>query len=222
LEGVGEAFEEFLSGIQNLTTGSDGLAVFELDDRPRIILLAGSFGVEVTAPVMWLTEEYDMDIMCRRVRAYQHEGETLLDSQQVIPVAEAEEYRTKRKEKQAAQRESTRREPAVVVLLRRGVLKPEQTVRFDRSSLAERNSELPGPDDEIWLATVTGNTGRSDNVRWKDDGGLYSFTGLTQELLHEVVNRDPNESLNGYRYWCHPAFENRTLRDLRNSGITSD
>lgn len=46
---------------------------------------------------------------------------------------------------------------------------------------------------------------------------MYSFTGLTKELLHELVERDRDEALNGYKYWCHPEFDRRTLSDLRNS-----
>jgi hypothetical protein len=220
-EDVGETFQEFLSGIQDLGTDTEGWAVFELDDRPGIVLLAGSFGVEVTAPVLWLSDEYGMDIRCRRVRAYEHAGETLLDSQQVIPVPEAEGYRTRRKLKQDTQT-PPRRDPAVDVLLERGVLKSGQTVEFDRKSWDDNHSDFPEADSPIWRATVTGNQGRSNDVRWEHDGELYSFSGLTREVLHKTIGRDLSDSINGYRHWLHPQFDDRTLRDLRNSGVTSD
>jgi len=41
------------------------------------------------------------------------------------------------------------------------------------------------------------------------------FTGLTREILHQQVGRDKNDPLNGYAYWTHPAFDDRTLLRLR-------
>jgi len=64
---------------------------------------------------------------------------------------------------------------------------------------------------------VTVETGQSDNVRWEHDEVVYSFTGLTKENLYELVGRDRDEVLNGYKYWCHPDFNDRTFSDLRSS-----
>jgi hypothetical protein len=91
-EAVGETFTEFLNehSDEEVVTVEDGWADFELDDKPRILLAAGSYGIEVTSPVLWLIEEYGMDITCVRIRAYEHRDRVLLDSQQTIPIAEAE------------------------------------------------------------------------------------------------------------------------------------
>ena len=105
---VGQTFADFLTDVDDLTTSSEGWTEFELDQKPRIVLAAGSFGTKITAPVMWLIEEYGMDITCRRIEAYEHQGRVLLNSQQVIPVAEAEEYMTKRREKQEKQQQRSR------------------------------------------------------------------------------------------------------------------
>ena len=83
-------------------------------------------------------------------------------------------------------------------------------------SACESRSPAPRASPPSW-ATVTGDTGQSDNVQWERDGEVYSFTGLTKEVLHELVGRDRDEALNGYKYWRHPEFDNRTLSDLRNS-----
>lgn len=69
---------------------------------------------------------------------------------------------------------------------------------------------------------MTGEAGQRDNVRWNHDGNIYSFTGLIKELLHELVGRDRDDALNGYKYWCHPEFDGRTLSDLRNRDATAD
>ena len=161
-----------------------------------------------------------MDITCRRIEAYEHQGRVLLNSQQVIPVAEAEEYMTKRREKQEKQQQRSRRPAAINVLLERGVLRPGERVKFDPERVPADANRTWDEDDDFWWATVTGDTGQSDNVRWEHDGELYSFTGLTKEMLHELVGRDQDEALNGYNFWCHPKFDDRTLSDLRSSEAT--
>lgn len=217
-ENVGQTFADFLEGIEGeIPLTGDGWAEFELDQKPRILLAAGSFGTEITAPVMWLIEEYGMDITCTKVEAYEHQGRVLLNSQQVIPVAEAEEYMTKRREKQEKQRETSRRPAAINVLLERGVLEPGEKMYFDSHRVPAEAEREWSEDDKFWWATITGDTGQSDNVRWDHDENLYSFTGLTKELLYELVERDRDEALNGYKYWCHPEFDGRTLSDLRNN-----
>lgn len=221
-DAVGQKFSQFLNDGDDVGTSNDGWAEFELDQKPRILLAAGSFGTEITAPVMWLIEEYGMDITCRRIEAYKHQDRILLNSQQVIPVAEAEEYMTKRREKQEKQQRTSRRPAAINALLERGVLRPGERVKFDPTRVPDNASRSWDENDDFWWATITGDKGKSDNVRWDHDGKVYSFTGLTKELKHKLVGRDRNESLNGYKFWCHPEFDNRTLSDLRNSEVIRD
>lgn len=222
-EDVAETFIDFLheDALGDVTTTDDGWANFELDDKPRILLAAGSFGKEVSSPVMWLINEYGMDITCTRIEAHEHEGRVLLNSQQVIPVPEAEEYMTKRREKQEQQESSSRRQWALPVLLERGVLVPGDIVVFDESRVPEDADRDWDPDDEFFQARVTGDTGQQDNVEWLHDNQTYSFTGLSKELLHHLTGEGREKRLNGYKYWTHPEFDNRTLRDLRNSKVTA-
>lgn len=221
-EDVGQKFADFLdeSVEEGVPFTDEGWADFELDDRPRILLVAGDFGIQVTAPVMWLIEEYDLDINCVTVSAYEHDGEILLSNRQVIPVAEAEEYMTRRREKQE-QKQSKKRTRAINDLLDRGVLVDTDIVEFCDDRKPDRDEWQFEPDNEFWRAEVTGNTGRTDNVRWHHDDELYSFTGLTKTLVEELTGDRPSR-LNGYRYWCHPEFDHRTLRDLRNSGVEAN
>lgn len=232
-EEVGQRFAEFLDITyeeEGIFT-KDGWAEFELDQKPRILLAAGAFGTEVTSPVMWLIEEYGIDITCTRIEAYRHQDRILLSSQQVIPVSEAEEYMAKRREKQDKQESKAKRSRAIKVLLDREILRPGDTVVFCEQQVPtniEARSEDEGidpptreydPEDNLWRAEVTGDTGQSDNVRWLHDDEVYSFTGLTKELLHELVGRPKSKSLNGHKYWCHPELENRSLHDLRESDV---
>ena len=222
-EDVGRTFADFLQGANAETAiTTEGWAEFELDQKPRILLAAGSFGTEITAPVMWLIEEYGMDVTCTKIEAYKHQGRILLNTQQVIPVAEAEEYMTKRREKQEKQQQPDRRPAAINVLLEREVLKPDEKVYFDPDRVPDEAGREWAREDDFWWATVTGDTGQSDNVRWDYDGNVYSFTGLTKEILHELNERNRDLALNGYKYWCHPDFNSRTLDDLRNSDMTGE
>lgn len=222
-EDVGRVVTDFLEEetTPEVSLSEDGWANFELDEKPRILLAAGSFGTEITAPVMWLIEEYGMDITCTRIEAYQHQGRVLLNSQQVIPVSEAEEYMTKRREKQEKQESSSRRKWGLPVLLERGILVPGDIVMFAEDQVPEDSDREWDRDNDFWRARVTGDTGQQDNVTWLHDGKTYSFTGLSKKLLNVLVNRDRDKALSGYDYWCHPQFNYRTLSDLRNSQVTA-
>jgi hypothetical protein len=78
------------------------------------------------------------------------------------------------------------------------------------------------PEEDYWRAEVTGMTGQQNNLRWLQDGDLYSFTGVTREILNQLVGRDKEKPLNGYRYWTHPYFENRTLLDLKEAEVRGE
>lgn len=220
-EAVGEAFATFLTtDTTEILTTDDGWADFELDDQPRILLAAGDFGIEVTAPVMWLTEEYDLDITCVRLQPYEHDGHIFLDSQQVIPVSEAEEYMTRRREKADKQSEGGQRRRAITVLLNRGVLETGDIVEFDAEAKPSEADWVIDPSDEFWRAEVTGENGMSDNIRWLHDGDTYSFSGLTGTLFEELTGDRPG-SINGNKYWRHPAFDDRTISELRNHEVSA-
>jgi hypothetical protein len=215
-EEVGQHFTEFLDGSVYEEITDEGWAGFDLDDRPRILLAAGSFDNQVTAPVVWLTEEYDLDIKCVTMHAYEHKGELLLHSRQVIPIQEAEEYMAERRAKQEQQSSSQRRTRAIKVLLDRGVLVSGDVVVFnpEERSLTEGDTERP---DDFWKAEVTGKRG-NNNFEWLRDHEEYSATGLAMTIIEAATGERPN-SLNGYKYLCHPDFEGRTLSDLRNSEV---
>lgn len=216
-EEVGQEFAEFLSEVIDTDEPytDEGWANFALDDKPRILLVAGEFGTEVTAPVMWLIEEYGLDISCVKIDAYQHQGRLLLNSQQVIPIPEAEDYMTRRREKQERQETKSRRR-AINVLLDRGVLIPGDELVFTEDRRPPESEWVIDPEPEFWKVTVTGDTGQSDNIKWLYDGETYSFSGLTRELLHHLIGRDADKPINGYKFWCHPQFDGKHLSELRN------
>jgi len=121
-EEVGDRFTEFLG--EDVATTEDGYADFVLDDRPRILLAAGSFGPEITTPVVWLEREYGMDITCIELDVHQRDEEVFVSARQVLPIPEAEEYMAKRRQKERQQnRSSSRAERAITVLLEAALVK---------------------------------------------------------------------------------------------------
>ncbi|WP_224332656.1 DUF91 domain-containing protein [Haloprofundus halobius] len=224
-EDVGADFVEFLDrnlGGEYVTKTEDGWADFELSDKPRILLAAGEYGIEITSPVMWLIEEYGVDITCVRIEAHEHQGRILLNTQQVIPVTEAEEYMTRRRQKQEKQTQSGEYKTTLSVLLERDVLAPGDIVVFDKARVPDQANREWDPEDDFWRGRVTENRGQSDALEWLYDNELCSFTGAAKELLHELVERDRDKVLSGYEYWTHPEFEYERLYNLRDQAVTGD
>lgn len=222
---VGSRFADFISGDNPIPVSESGWATFELDDRPRIILAAGDFGTEVTSPVLWLSQEYGLDISCVRLQAYEHDGEYLVQGQRILPIPEAAEYITKRREKQQ-QQQSTRRPSTFTLLVDRGVLREGDELlfneaMFDQDWAPEGAGDRWEPEADLWRAVVTGKTGQSNNVRWRYDGEEYSFTGLSQAVLREVANRDDPYIGDAFWYWTHPDFDHKNLSELREEQITA-
>lgn len=224
-EDVGEEFTNFIESEEPISRGDSGLAEFDLDDRPRVMLAAGDFGTEITSPVLWLRQEYGMDISCIRISAYERNGEYFVQGQQIIPVPEAEEYMTKRREKEE-QQQSGRRKPTLSVLRERGVLQEGDDVLFNEQYIGadwmpDVAEERWDPTDDFWKGTVTDKRGQSNNVRWCYDGETYSFTGLTRAVLRELYDEEDPYFSKPYSYWTHPDFEYKTLKELREEQVTN-
>jgi hypothetical protein len=64
----------------------------EINDNPRIILVAKEFRQEVTASVMWL-RKYGLDIKCIKLTPYQlFQDKIVIEVNTIIPIPEAEDY----------------------------------------------------------------------------------------------------------------------------------
>ncbi|OYR38632.1 endonuclease NucS domain-containing protein [Halorubrum sp. Hd13] len=214
-EDVGERFVEFLG--EEITTTEEGYADFVLDDRPRILLAAGSFGPEITTPVVWLEREYGMDITCVELEVYRRDDGMFVSSRRVLPIPEAEEYMAKRRQKERQQsRSSSRAGRAITVLLEAGLVEEGDIVVFNADKLPSDSNREFDSDDDFWRGRITGKTGMSDNVEWLENGAEYSFTALAQEVLEQVCGRESN--VNGYPYWIHPEYD-LSLSELRRKRV---
>jgi hypothetical protein len=180
---VRDVFEEHLTGVETAVDDEGDWLRFPIDDRPRVLLVAGSFGTEVTSPVVWLQQEFEIDLRCIRVDTYILEaGAFALDTRQILPVPEAKDYQARRTRKDNEQ-PSPRRPPAIGVLLERGVITAGDTVTFDTDRLPA--AAVEDADPAIFTATVTGQTGHS--ALEGSDGERHSVTGAAHRVFEQVA-----------------------------------
>ena len=80
----------------------------ELDDKPRIMIVATDFRLEVTASVLWL-RKFGLDISCIKLTPHKIGDDRIgIVSSVLIPLPEAEEYIIKAEKKDIAEKSLTR------------------------------------------------------------------------------------------------------------------
>jgi len=82
---------------------SELLTFIECDEESfasdiRIILASSDFSKELTTTVLWLRNEKNININCVKITPYKIDDKILIDSQQIIPLPESEDYMVKLKE----------------------------------------------------------------------------------------------------------------------------
>lgn len=87
-QGKGEHAEKILC--EFLGTEEFGEAEINNDDQ-RIIMIAANFRKEVTSTAMWLLE-HNIKVKCIKITPYELGDQILLDTEQIIPIADAEDY----------------------------------------------------------------------------------------------------------------------------------
>lgn len=136
--------------------GAEDFSDIELNnDDQRIIMIAANFRKEVTSTAMWLLD-HNIKLKCIRVTPYELNGQILLNTEQIIPIIDAEEYLIKIANKK--QEESFDREK-------------NQTRHFIRnefwlSLLNEMNEKSDlfkniSPSKDNWISCGSGHSGVS-------------------------------------------------------------
>lgn len=217
-EDVGETFSYHLEDSKpEIALTDEGWADFNLDNKPRILLLASAFPTEVTSPIMWLRQEYGLDIECITIHPYRHEDKILLNTRQVIPLPESEDYMAKISEKTRKQESTDRRPSAVKVLFDKGVLKQGDIIEFNKSELKYEYTISEDLGDSFWKAKALRKEGYN-NFKWCYNDEEYSATGMSKELIEELTGEEQG-SLQGPAFWCHPEFGGKSLSELRDQGV---
>ena len=86
-------------------------------EKPRIILVSGGFSTELTTSVLWLNDNFGLDIKCIRLQPYRNSEELLVEASQIIPLPEATDYLVRLREREE---ETGRRQPSPAKVVQGG------------------------------------------------------------------------------------------------------
>ena len=153
----------------------------ELNDRPRIILVAREFRPEVTASVLWL-RKFSMDITCVKWDPYElSEDCVAVNSSVLIPLPEARDFVIQTEKKEIAEHTKT--------------LTQAEYVKFYGLCIEALKKRMPrdyaAPSSKSYYQIPTGMTGV--HFEWAFHGRPRSSLGV--ELHFEKGNREQNQAM---------------------------
>jgi hypothetical protein len=148
----------------------------------RIILVSAAFRKEVTSTVMWLLD-HGIRIQCIKVTPYQYQNQIFLDTEQILPSPDTEEYRIKVTNKK--QEENKTQE--------QNNLLNDIRYKFWETALPEIQEvshlfQNVSPSKENWLVGSTGIAGITFNV-------IITQKSARAELYIGKPNKDENKRI---------------------------
>jgi alkylated DNA nucleotide flippase Atl1 len=192
-----------------------------IDDTPRIVLVAGDFRPEVTTTVLWLIDNYAMDIRCVRLQPFAVDSRILVSSEVIIPLPEAEQYRlgVQRKRREVIETQAKTKSGRLVPrLIESGVLQIGD-VLYLRKSVVPNGTTPPWSTSEPMYQAVVATSEGTRTLRWHDpdlgEDELISPSLLAARFIWKFESRqDPVSSagINGMLYWTVDG--EKSLRDL--------
>jgi hypothetical protein len=152
----------------------------ELNDKPRIILIAREYRPEVTASILWL-RKFGIDIRCVKLTPYELDKDTIaFEATVLIPLPEAEDFIVKSEKKENIEHTLT--------------VSQEQYVKFYGELVNELKKKLPlsytEPHSKSYYAIQSGIAGV--HFEWAFHGRPRDSFAV--ELHFEKGNRDFNRS----------------------------
>lgn len=121
----------------------------------RIIMIAANFRKEVTSTALWLLE-HNVKIKCIKVTPYELDGQILLDTEQIIPITDAEEYLIKIANKKQEEIK-TKEQKQTIVTVRREFWAQLLESMNERSHLFSNIN----PTNDNWISCGSGHSGIS-------------------------------------------------------------
>jgi len=190
-----------------------------IDNTPRIVLVAADFRAEVTTTVLWLIDNFQMDILCVRLQPFSVGDRTLVHSEVIIPLPEAEQYRlgVQRKRREVEREETTRAPRLLPRLLEAEVLENGRVLYFRQDALP---TDAPSWSlkEPLYQSTLVASEGNR-NLEWTDPETGETLQDspslLAARLLHRLGLRTGELSsagINGMHYWTIDG--EISLRDL--------
>jgi len=124
-------------------------------DDQRIIMIAANFRKEVTSTALWLLE-HNVKIKCIKVTPYELDGQILLDTEQIIPITDAEEYLIKVANKKQEEIKIKEQRQTIVTVRR----------EFWAELINAMNQKSPmfanvNPTNDNWISCGSGHSGIS-------------------------------------------------------------
>lgn len=172
----------------------------EINDRPRIFLLAKEYRPEVTASVLWL-RKFGIDITCVKLTPYSHDGASLtIESSILIPVPEAKDYLIKVENKEKFEISQSRSK--------------QEYLEFYLDLVKQLSDELPGeypdpsPRNYYYIRTGMSNV----HYEWIFRGRPRSSFGV--ELHFENPDKALNESLLNHFLKFKQILEEKTGEEV--------
>jgi hypothetical protein len=197
-EDVVRAFEDYLAKyeseqkdqararlLQFLGASQEGEV--EISISPRIVLVSGDFSREITTTMLWLIDQ-GLRIRCLQMVPYKLGEHLLIDLRQVIPLAQAEDYQVRLRQKDEATRQAaahSRREETLKTLARHGIIAEGSEIEVVPEGRPEHATTM---DDNLFRAKI-GDLSRQKSVVWLHDGDSYSLSNLTWKLSQEYGGR---------------------------------
>lgn len=206
-EDVVTAHEDFLS--KNTLPGTsplnarDELSSFlgqqeEITKTPKILLMAPSFSKEITTAVLWLNDNYSMDIKCLEIKPYQIGHDKFYDIEQIIPLPSAEEITLKMREKKQKADEikiATKRSArTMTVLVSKEYLKAGDLLRLIKLPRAE----LQISDETAKTAIYIGG----QYAKWDYDGTESSLSLICKKICEKYGGEMGAGAFQGPDYWA--------------------
>ena len=182
-----------------LTVGSAENVV--LSGTPKIILLSSEFKKEITTTVLWLNEKFGMDISCFEMGVYDLQGSYGLHFDQIIPIAEAQEYQVKARVKNieaAKQAVIKRRQRSISILEQAELLKPGTQIFVFTKLSAKFNIE----NEKEKYATYQGGGKFKWDFNGKEFASLNALTGAIFDRYGDEMG-----SLQCPAYWKRVGAE---------------
>lgn len=192
-----------------------------IDDTPGIVLVASDFRAEVTTTVLWLIDNFEMDIRCVRLQPFAVSERIFVHSETIIPLPEAEQYRLGVQRKRRAvvreQEQKARAGRLLPQLLEADALEIGQDLYFRRDTVP--SGAVPwSPKEPLYRAKLVSGEGNR-TLEWTDpESGETSQDSpslLAARLLHRLGQRSGELSsagVNGMHYWTVDG--EISLRDL--------
>jgi len=105
---IKDIYQQYLNKKQQVKDGETLICEFlekedfsevQLNETQRIIFVAANYRKEVTSTVLWLLNNYNLQIQCFKVTPYKLDEQVFLNIEQIIPVKEAADYTIRMAEK---------------------------------------------------------------------------------------------------------------------------